>query len=96
MRSARSEHHRTTAPPQVVPRDLSELPELRRHLSPGIARVDGALRLEQDRLHLLVGSRAVLDTLRNDEDVVRPQHHITIAQLDRQTPSPSSFTTLTS
>ena len=35
-------------------------------------------------MHLLLGDRAVLDPARHDEEIAFLQHHVTIAELDRE------------
>jgi hypothetical protein len=51
--------------------------------SPGVTGVDDAGRLDEQRAHLSVGARAVLDTAGNHEKLPGTELAVAVAQLDR-------------
>jgi hypothetical protein len=76
---ARPALERPVAPRRVV---SGEFLDLGGQFSADIAGVDHVARFEQKYCGLGVGAWAVLDTARHDEKLARPEHDITISQLD--------------
>src|SRR3954454_18211033 len=74
-------HPPGAAGPRTPALDVDRLHGL---VAPRVARVEGVARLDQQDVGLLVGLRAVLDALRHHEQLARPEHHVAVAQLERQ------------
>jgi hypothetical protein len=55
-----------------------------RQRATGIAGVDHAGRLDEQRVDFSAGGRAMLDAPRDDEELTRSERHVAIAHLDRE------------
>ena len=62
----------------------SQQARLRGQLTAGIARVDGAVGLDEQHLRPVGGVRAVLDSSGDDEDLAGPKLDVAVAQMDGQ------------
>src|SRR5690348_14354583 len=85
---SRDLEHRTSATSSPgSPRPASALDPLQllhRPLVRDRARVDGALRLEEEDVDLLAGDGKVLDPVGNDRELSRLEHDLAVPQLDHQ------------